>query len=123
MITKTFEVRDRATFIPVLAIRLRPTDEADRYLIARAGYGTRPERQAEYILVVRIAGGEGRATCDPYDWGNGSRTLQVAHDHIAKNFDGLPNGAVVDVEYILGETAAPKVSESQDTGRTPWPRD
>ena len=32
MIAKTIEIRDRATFVPALAIRLEPSNEADRFL-------------------------------------------------------------------------------------------
>jgi hypothetical protein len=103
-------VRDRDTFIPVLAVQLNPSCEADRYLLARAGFGRSSFEQAAYVLLARIAGGEGKATCDPYDWG-GSRTLQVAHDFIIKNFAGMAPGEVVDVEYILGEKPVPKISE------------
>ena len=49
---------------------------------------------------------------DAYDWRD--RTMQVAHDYIEKNWGDLVDGAVVDVQFILGETAAPKVSESVD---------
>lgn len=61
MIAKTFEVRDKATFIPVLAVKLEPGCEADRYLFGRAGYGTMPEAQRCFIMVCRVDGGEGTA--------------------------------------------------------------
>ena len=108
---KMFEIRDRGTYIPVIAIRPTPTCEDECYMLARAGYGREPQDMAGYILVARISGGEGRITCDPYEWGGGARTMQVAHDHIQKHYDELETGAVVDVEFIMGETAAPKVSE------------
>lgn len=110
MITKTVEIRDAATFIPALAIALHPDTEQDRYLFGRAGYGTTPARQGEYVILVRIAGGNGQATCDPYDWD--TRTMQIAHDWLICHFDEIESGAVVDVEFILGKTAAPKVSEA-----------
>lgn len=53
----------------------------------------------------------GRAHYDPYDWGD--RTWQVAHDYIARHWDELVDGAVVDVEYVLGETAEPKHPERE----------
>ena len=112
MITKTFEIRDRATFIPMIAIKLKPGCEADRYLLSCAGFGTTPEAQAEYVYLIRINGGEGRATCDPYDWGTTPRTVHVAHQHIIKHFDELDSGAVIDVEFILGESKKEKISES-----------
>ena len=112
MICKTVEIRDAATFIPALAIALHPDTEHDRYLFGRAGYGTSPVRQGECVILARLAGGRGEATCDPYDWT--SRTMQVAHDWIIKNFDAMESGAVVDVEYLLGKTSAPKRSEREE---------
>ena len=61
---------------------------------------------------MRLAGGNGQATCDPYDWD--TRTMQVAHDWLLSNFDAIASGAVVDVEYILGKRLVPKLSESAE---------
>jgi hypothetical protein len=114
MEAKTFEVRDRGTFIPILAVKLTPSTEADRYLLGRAGFGTRPEDQAAYVVVVRIAGGTGKASCDPFDWSiDHTRTLQVAHQHIIKKWSELASGDVVDVEYLLALSPSPKPSESR----------
>jgi hypothetical protein len=112
MTSKTVEIRDVATFIPALAIRLDPATERDRYLLARAGYPREPQRQAEFIVLMRLAGGNGQATCDPYDWTN--RTMHVAHQWLLEHFEEIESGAVVDVEYLLGLRPAPKLSE-QDT--------
>ena len=113
MIAKTFEVRDRSTFIPVLAIKLKPSCEKDRYLLGRAGYGTTPQDQAKYVFLCRVDGGEGKGSCDPYDWqSGGARTMAVAHSHIIEHFDELESGAVVDVEYIQSERDKPKKSEA-----------
>jgi hypothetical protein len=111
MKAKTFEVRDRGTFIPVLAVKLEPACERDRYLLARAGYGTAPERQSEYVVVWPLIGGI--ATYDEYGHALAPivRTLPEAHVYIRDHFDVLESGAVIDVEFILGETAKPKVSE------------
>lgn len=111
MITKTFEIRDIATFIPVLAVKLDPGCEPDRYLFGRAGFGITPERQSEYVIVLKIDGGEGRSTSDPACWPGGARTMPVAHDYIIKNFDTLNSGDVICVETILGERTKPKRSE------------
>lgn len=111
MITKLFEVRDIATYIPVMASKMDPSNEAERYLIARAGYGTVPSEQNEYIMLVPIDGGCSRATTDPYNYPTGIRTLREAHKYIKEHFDELENGAVIDIEYIMGETNKPKKSE------------
>ena len=111
MIAKTFEIRDAATFIPVLAVKLEPVTEQDRYLLARAGFGLTREDQAAYVHLIRMDGGSGAAHCDPYDWGN--RTMTTAHDYIAKHFNSIESGAVIDVEYIIGLTDRPKRTESE----------
>jgi hypothetical protein len=110
MRVKMFELRDRATFIPALAINLSPRNEAERYLLLRAGYGETKEDHEEYVLLCRIEGGRGMATCDPYNW-TGNRTLHVAHQHIIEHFSDLESGDVIDVEFILGETERPKEPE------------
>lgn len=114
MIAKTFEVRDVGTFIPVLAVKLCPANESDRYLLARAGYGTTPEMQSEYIQLLRFNGGSGNASCDPFHWGEGSRTMFIAHRFIISNFDTLVSGEVIDVEYILGDKLTKKRSEQYE---------
>lgn len=115
MIAKTFEVRDDGTFIPVMAIKLMPGSEAERYLLARAGYGNIPRRQAEYVVVVTLDPPL-RAEYDPWEWNNGSRTMLNAHLWIRDHFDDLPSGSVVDVEYIMGITTAPKMPEAMEYG-------
>ncbi len=111
MKTKLFEVRDRATCIPVMATKPSAHNESERFLLARAGYGTDPTRQNEYVILSRIAGGGGVSTCDPYDWGD--RTMSTAHHHIIEHFDVLKSGAVVDVQFIRGETSEPAQSEME----------
>jgi hypothetical protein len=110
MICKTIEIRDRATYIAALAIKLIPTNEADRYLLARSGYGPDVTVQSTYVLLMGLAGGLDKMTCDPYDWGD-NRSRHVAHLWLIEHFDEIESGAVVDVEFILGETSGPKVSE------------
>lgn len=109
MEAKTFEIRDKATFIPVVAVRLKPVTEQDRYLLGRAGFGTSPQEQAKYVQVFLLTGRE-QSTYDPYRWG--SRTLTYAHVHMVNHWDDLESGAVIDVEFILGLREHPKVSEA-----------
>lgn len=117
---KLFEVRDRATFIPVMAVALfhsgaEEGSESESYLLRRAGYSAQqidPLKCAAlalepYIMLVALT--DARANYDPYSWGN--RTLAAAHEHIILNWDSLISGAVLDVEFILGEKPTPKVSE------------
>lgn len=111
MISKVLEIRDRGTFIPAIAIRLSPKDDSERYLLAEAGYGVDPHVQGEYVLLIRIYGGSGFSTSDLLEWPGSARTMQVAHDFINKTFDKLESGDVIDVQYILGETADKKRSQ------------
>ncbi len=112
MIVKVLEIRDKATFIPALALRMEPENEEQRYLLARSGFGNTATRQGAYVLLMRF--NEDSMQYDPYKWPGGGRTMTVAHDWIIKNFDELRDGQVIDVEYILGETLGPKESERED---------
>lgn len=117
MDVKLFEVRDRMTTIPVMAVRLDSESERERWLIGRAGYGTTRGIQRGYILLMEIArpdDGCVRAVADGWVGLPGrGRTLPMAHALIQDAWDKLANGAVVDVEYMLGETEAPKETEQQ----------
>ena len=107
--TKTFEIRDKGTFIPAIGIKVditrMPFDSRDRWLMKRAGYG--PDNSL--VLLTRLDGG--KSTHDPYDWGD--RTWHSAHMYIQNSWDELESGAVIDVQYILRETSVPKLSEQQ----------
>ena len=98
MKAKLIEVLDRMTFIPVLAVEV---SASDGFLARRAGYGTR------CIVFGKLSGG--LFAYDPYQ--HGDRTMTAAHDYVERHWDELESGAVVDVEYVLGETKQPKRSE------------
>lgn len=110
METKTFEILDSMTFVPMLAVRLNTTCEADRYLVARGGYGISPEDQGRNIVLINL--NNARSKSDPYEWGD--RTFQVAHLHILQHWNDLEPGDVIDVEYLLGEKPEPKKSEREE---------
>lgn len=128
MTLKLFELRDRATFIPIFAFRCRPTSyreggvdittppdfpsharyTAERYLLRRCGY-----IEGDQIMLGRLDAEDARfseCSCDPYGHSN-PRTFTVAHEYIEANWDKLESGAVIDVEFILHETKEAKVSE------------
>ena len=105
METKTFEVRDSMTFIPVLATRVADGNNAkDSYLMRRAGF-----RNEAALFVTRLTDNE--TQFDKNAWANGTRTLPVAHEFIRENWHDLKSGQVIDVEFILGLSEEPKVSE------------
>lgn len=106
METKLFELRDKATFIPVMCTLMESEHDQEAWLLRRAGYG----RGGNLVVMVGLVSHPEQATYCPFDWGN-NRTRQEAHKYIAAHWFDLPTGAVIDVECILGETATPKRSE------------
>lgn len=112
MNTKLFEVRDSATFIPVMATKLQPDNSNlfERYLLRRAGFTASDN---SFVALMRLTNGEGHYASE--GWGASTRTMRVAHQYIEEHFDALTSGDVVDVEYILGLSNAPKVSERYET--------
>jgi hypothetical protein len=111
METKLFEVRDRITFLPVIAIKLEPGNEPDRYLLAMVGYGLRAQKQSQYILMGKLQTGKLKCTPSSHAGYPAVRTLPMAHHHVLKHWDELTSGDVIDVEFILGEVPAPKISQ------------
>jgi hypothetical protein len=115
MITKAFELRDRGTFIPVIAIKMVPSAHtpdqpvAEAFLLRRAGFGF--DDPCIVLCRMECSGVDRNATYDAFSWGVNPRTFHVAHLHLMENFDALESGAVIDVEFILGETEQPKISE------------
>src|SRR5262245_27101303 len=120
MLAKALEIRDEGTFIAVLAVDMNPDKTLgsvegierfarQRYLLRRCGYACdgRPN-----VIVTRLDG-NGQATNDPFAWGAYVRTFRVAHDYIIDHWNELKDGDVVDVEFILAESAAPKRSERE----------
>lgn len=107
MKVKTVEIRDRATFIPAVAISIEPDNEGQRYLIRRSGFSS---TFSDVILMPLDCRG---ASYDPYKW-HGARTLLEAHLWIRTHFDEIKDGDVVDVEFILGEKPSMKTSERDD---------
>jgi len=110
MITKALEIRDEGTFIPMLAVDMNPslddTFSGQHYLLRRCGY---PCDGRPNILITRLSADGTPAWNDPYGWGG--RTFPVAHEWIIEHWNELRDGDVVDVQFILGETTAPKISE------------
>lgn len=129
MITsKLIEIRDSMTFIPALALRVQADGSDSTYLLRRAGYSQEPSGHG--VLLFHLETGVGHAR--PWDWGSHTRTMLVAHAVLAglpltdidpvraaaAQFDKVPNGYVLDVEFMLGIRDAPK--ESEQLGRAGW---
>ncbi len=110
MDVKLLEIRDRMTMIPVLAIRLGPRSETERWLLERGGFGLGPEEQDQYVVLLRLEE-ECRAAVAAYVWRG--RTMPAAHQYIIDNWQHIASGDVVDVEYILGGTERPKDSDRE----------
>ena len=119
MNVKLLELRDEGTFIPLLCVDMNPTVQetpyvskadpaAQRYLLRRCGY---PCDGRPNIAITHLRCGGDPCTNDPYHWSG--RTYPVAHNYIIESWDKLKDGDVVDVQFILGETPAPKVSERE----------
>lgn len=122
MQAKALELRDEGTFIAILAVDMNPTQwekiggaweqnpdkyRAQRYLLRRCGY---PCDNKPNIVITHMSADGHKACNDPYYWGG--RTFPVAHKYIIEHWADLRDGDVVDVSFILGETATPKISES-----------
>ncbi len=115
---KAFEIRDIATFIPVLATRMLPTaghgseeGQAEHYLLRRSGFNLIDPPASVMLCRMDADGRAHQASYDAYGWGM-ARTYGVAQEFIAKNWNTLRSGDVVDVEFILGETKVKKLSEA-----------
>jgi hypothetical protein len=117
MEVKLIELRDRGTFISCMAIRLTYRDAQERFLLRRAGFA---DEQIDplsavgavlpYVILCSLEDGSLGAHYDPYSWRN-QRTFGTAHRFLIDHWRHVQPGQVVDVEYILGETEAPKQSE------------
>jgi hypothetical protein len=103
MEVKLFEVRDSATFIPVIAVNMKAANAAEKFLLGRVGF-IDPE-----VLTARIT----EVTIRPLNTATmyGNRTMATAHSYIEEHFDELTSGEVIDVQFILGERSTKKVSE------------
>ena len=109
MITKRIEVRDHATFIPCLAIRIA----GEHWLERRAGYG--PDSRC--VLFLRLQGGEAHYDC--YDWND--RTMRTAHWELTERWDKYKDGDLLDVRVALEETETPCGSERPFSEENPGP--
>ena len=86
---KAFEIRDHGTFIPAIGILMESDDEAENYLLRRAGYHA---TTSGFVLLTRMDGRGAPSQYDPYAWCD--RTWHGAHMYIQSNWQELESGAV-----------------------------
>ena len=108
MDVKILEIRDVGTFIPCMAAKMQSDHPQERYLLGRSGFG-----RNSHLVILMPLGNKNTWTYSPLDWAD--RTFETAHQYITDNWDQIDHGQVIDVEYILGESDKPKVSESEVT--------
>lgn len=106
---KTFELRDNATTIHVMAVKvnLAVLNLADKMQFLGAGWA---EDEDRLIYVIELPE-PCRAAYNPFEWDTSARTFPDAHLYIRDHWDEIPSGHVVDVEYINGETEKEKANE------------
>jgi hypothetical protein len=98
---KQIEIRDSATMIPALAIKVSGNDG---WLMRRAGYGP-----TSCTLLIYLATGE--AQYDPFAWRSGADTIPAAHHYLIDHWDDIPDGGLVDARVARGQTDTPCESE------------
>ena len=105
MKTKCIEIRDWATCIPVLAIKMEAANPIEAaFLWRRCGY----PQDGSTVVLMKLDSQE--ASYDPYWWSDG-RTMGNAHLWITAHWDEIKEGSVVDVRLILGEEQEPATPE------------
>lgn len=98
MRVKIFEVRDEGTHIQVFAISTEAAP-GQEYGLKRTGFSSGD------AVILGYLDGERASSADPYFWGG--RTMTAAHSYITQHFNEMRDGDVVDVRFLLGETAEP----------------
>lgn len=105
MEVKCLEIRDEATFIPVICIRPVADNEEQRYLLRRDGYNAGPNETCIILIDAQCRG----CSYDGYKWPN--RTKKIAHVWIQDHWNEIEDGDVIDVQFINGEKPTKKISE------------
>lgn len=107
MEVKILEIRDQATFFPMLCINLAKADnEAQHYLMRRCGY---PLDGEPNVAVCHLSCNHSHITNDPYQ--QEGRTYPVAHHYIIEHWADIKDGDVIDVQFILGEKSTKSIPE------------
>lgn len=107
--TKFFEIRDHATLMPAIGIKMSHEGRSpnEKFLLGTSGYG-----RGGKDLILLVFTGINQCHYDPHEWHpHIARTRHFAHLYIQDNFDSLESGSVIDVRHILGETKEPAKSD------------
>ena len=106
---KTFEIRDSATTIPVLCVRVNMAElERPDFEQFRDGGWAADEEGIVYMIEIPDPC---RAAYDPFNWNSRARTFCDAHIYVKTEWDKLVSGQVIDVEFINGEKETCKDNE------------
>ncbi len=127
MEVKLFEIRTEGTLYAVMSIKLFPRNEAERWLLARSGYGACDDEETSgYVIsgpidpsVSRNSGDMLHFSYDGYGWMGGEHTDQImawATDYIPQYWDNLESGQVIDIDFLQQRTKVPKVSDRLQEG-------
>ena len=103
MYIKCIEIRDHATCIPAIAIKMEYSDLIEHKFLWRCGY----PQDGNGVVLMKLD--DQKATSDPYEWGG--RTMPAAHLYILENWDNIKSGDVVDSRVYLKETDQPAEAE------------
>lgn len=112
---KVVGIHDRYTYKPLIVFRAHPENERERQMLARAGFGLRPDEQAAYTFFYDVNAGQ--CSYDPckladrYSCGEAARFIRDA-----LGFDGLRHGEFLDCECIRGESVHPVTFEDEFDG-------
>lgn len=107
MQAKLLEIRDRATCISALAVklnRIESSNDGEGFILGREGIISE-----SFIVLYSFSRNEGYIY--PTDWGSDTRTMLVVHQELVDNWDKYQTGDVIDVRYILGENEEPAESD------------
>ena len=109
---KVLGIHDRRTYKTMIVFRVSPENERERRMLARAGFGLEPEKQAAYTFFYDVDAGEcSYDPCKLADQHSCGEAARFVRD--ALGFDGLRHGEFLDCECIRCESVNPKTFEGE----------
>ncbi len=102
---KYFEIRDVNTFCPVMAVKMSSDNEAESFLLGKAGFKNASCVQLQFLngMLIHLY---------PHEWKG--QWSQDVHKYIEHYFDSLVTGQVIDMEFVRAERDKPRISERFD---------